>query len=599
MNKDIYIEAIKNSNCAFAYHKAVFDKNGKMVDYIFLDVNEAFEKFTGLKKENIINKRFVGDISKIISQTKDYAMTWVKQNEKVFTEKKAIEFEYFFKGINKHFEVKAYSTDEECFVTLFADKTIEKKIQEMAKYFGENLGESIDYHRITELAQEITGAEIAAFNLFDGDGKDFTTLALIAKPDAIKQGESIFNRKIVGKKWLHDPLREELISNNEITYFESLNQLTEGVISKKVIQVCETLFDLGETVIAKIEKDGITIGDFTLVFKKNRKIQNENFLKMYLSYVGLFIENNKAQQSIKESQKRFYALSENAPLGFVFCNREGKIQYANKKLLEIMDSKSYETIVGFNLFEMEASIESGFSAKLKKSMDNNKEITCEMSYKSVWGKETWLRVTFTPMTENDRVIGANISLDDLTEDMKTQNELRLKAEKDPLTGAYNRHALENIIPNRLEEAKEKGLISCVVLLDIDNFKAVNDKYGHGAGDKVLQYLASRIKQELRKEDIIIRVGGDEFLIYLHNIKNEECAVKFVERIFKKITVSYRLDSNIENKVDYIDISCSVGSALYPKSGKDISELMLSADKSLYIVKKSGKSNYHIGIQDFE
>ncbi|WP_422484979.1 diguanylate cyclase [Gudongella sp. DL1XJH-153] len=587
MNKNIYIEAIENSDCAFAYHKAVFDDNNKMIDYIFLDVNKSFEKETGLKKENIINKRFVRDIA----LNEEYARAWVDIYEKVIIDKKMIEFEDYSKEYNKHFKIKAYYSEENCFITLFTDKTFEKKIQEIAKYFSENMGEDVDYKKIVQLAHEITGAEVSAFNLFDDDGKNFTTVSVFAESKVIENGLRLMNQKIVGRKWAYDPAREALTAGRAITHFESLDKLTGRTISKEVVKQLITAFQLGEVVVAKIEKDGKVLGDFTLLFTKDERLENQGLLKLYLSQLGLFIEKTRILQSLKESQKRFYSLAEYAPVGFVSSNTNGEITYANKRLLEIIDSPSYEKTAKINLLEFPKLIKSGFSEKLKECIDNDREIIFEMSYESTWGRHIWVKVYLTPNKENGRVIGANIIVDDITERKEVEEELKDKVERDPLTKAYNRRAIDTILSDRLEDARDNKLSSCLAVLDVDDFKEINDEHGHRAGDKVLKYIASRIKKELREKDLIIRTGGDEFLIYLHDIREPKDALKSMDRIFNKITGKYRLDDDLGERSKTIYIRSSIGVSFYPKDGEEVIELMAKADKSLYEVKRSGKANY--------
>lgn len=589
MSKDVYKQAISSNECSFAYHKAIFDEDGKMIDYIFLDVNKAFEKMTGLKREEVINKRLVEDITK----NRSHALEWVREYEKIVYEKKSIEFEKYSKIFNRHFMVRGFYAEDDCFVTIFLDKTAEKKIQEISEYFTRNMGTEIDYDKIAQLAHEITGAEFSVFNMFDKEGKDFKTLSIWAEPSIKKKALGIINQRIVGRTWPHDPRREALTEKQTITRFDTLIQLTNGVLPDKVVLQLERIFGIGESVVARIEKDGKVLGDFNLVFKKDEKLQNENLFRVYLSQLGLFIEKTRLLKSLDESQKRFYTLAEYAPVGFISCKRDGEITYVNKKLLEIMDSPSYEATVKLNLLKFTNLVENGFSDVLKESMDKDQVMIIELPYRSLWGKEVWVKVQFTPFKDQGVVAGANIVVDDITMEKKRREELTKMAERDPLTRAYNRHALDAIIPNRLKEAEEKGLISAIAVLDLDDFKDINDNYGHRAGDKVLMYLASRIKQELRAKDLLVRTGGDEFLVYLHDLKDEGNVSGFIDRTLDKISGKYRIEDDQKVEQKNLDVSCSIGVALYPRDGESLEELMKKADQALYQVKKNGKSDYHI------
>jgi diguanylate cyclase (GGDEF)-like protein/PAS domain S-box-containing protein len=588
----VYADSISNAQCAFAYHEGVFDDAGEMVDYIFLDVNKAFEDITGLKKENIVGKRFVRDII----GDKEHGIQWVKIYERTVKEKVPIEFEEYSKENRKYFSVKAFSPENDRFVSLIMDRTIEKKLQEIVQYFIDSIGDNVDYECIAKFACDISGADYAVFNLFDKNGLDFTTVAVQGVNERFKKLSKFLGFEIVGKRWPYDPIKEEMTKGQEITIFNALHDLTGTKIPKEITLRLEKVFKIGIVAVAKIRKDGKDLGDFTLIFKKNNRFKNEELFLLYLSQLGLFLEKNRLASELNESQKMFYTLAEYAPVGFLSCNTKGTITYANKRLIELMGSPSYDTTKKINLLEFTNLTECGFSQKLKECMQNEKNIEYEFAYKSLWGKFNWLRSYFTPIKENNTVIGANIVIDDITDNKTFEYDLKEKVFRDPLTRAYNRHALENKLPSRLSEVKLKGTISCIAIVDIDNFKEINDNFGHKAGDAVLKYLATRVKKELREDDLFIRTGGDEFLIYLHDIREEKNASNFIKRIFDKITGSYRLmDENDEPYKVYV--SCSIGASFFPKDGSSVETLMAKADKALYKVKNSGKSNYQIELSD--
>lgn len=589
---NIYRDAIENSECAFAYHEAVFDDKGSMVDYIFLDVNKAFEEITGLKRENIINKRFVRDII----GDKDLGIRWAKIYEKVISENSILEFEEYSEENRKYFSVKAFSPENNRFVSLVGDKTLEKKLQEIVRYFIDNIGYNNDHESITGFACDISGADYAAFNLFDKNGLDFTTVAVQGVTNKFKKLSKFLGFEMVGKRWPYDPIKEEKTKGQEITIFDSLHDLTGSKISKEITLRLEKVFKIGIVAVAKIRKDGKDLGDFTLIFKKGNCFKNEELFLLYLSQLGLFLEKNRLASELNASQKMFYTLAEFAPVGFLSCNTKGSITYANKRLIELMGSPSYETTKNINLIDFVSLRECGFSEKLEECMTQDKIIEYEFAYKSLWGKFNWLKAYFTPIKENYLVTGSNIILDDITEKKKSEYDLKKKVFRDPLTKAYNRHALDNKLPDRLNEVKLRGLTSCIAIVDIDNFKDINDNFGHKAGDGVLKYLATRVKKELREDDLLIRTGGDEFLIYLHDIREEKNASNFIKRIFDKITGSYRLmDENGEPYKIYVN--CSIGASFFPKDGNSVETLMAKADKVLYKVKNSGKSNYLIELSD--
>ena len=117
--------------------------------------------------------------------------------------------------------------------------------------------------------------------------------------------------------------------------------------------------------MARIKKEGKTLGDFTLFFKKGKQLKNRDLLILYTSLLGLYIEKSRLDTELKTHQKMLYTLAEYAPIGFLSCDRTGKITYTNEKLLEIIDSPSAEATKEVNLLTFDKLIESGFSDKLR------------------------------------------------------------------------------------------------------------------------------------------------------------------------------------------------------------------------------------------
>lgn len=577
---NVYKEAIQKSACGFAYHAAVFDGNNRMIDYILLDVNQTFEELTGLKKENIINKRFLMDVA----QNKAQAERMVKIFEKVVNRKSSVIFDDYSEEYRRHFSIIAYSTENDRFVTLFMDKTIEIKMQEVASYFINNMDSRIDYEKIAEFAYALSRAQYVAFNLFDKKEKTYTTVAMHGATERFNKLKSL-NTDVI------DRSVPEVAKT--ITYFDSLHKYVRTAVSERRVMQVEKEFDVGNVVVTKIMKDNKILGDFTLFYKKGEKLLNPGLFQLFLSQLGLFIEKTKLEHSLRSCQSRFFVLAEYAPVGFLSCNIKGEVSYSNKKFLEIMESTSFDKTEVLNLLDTYFFKDIGFSDKLSECMQNDREITCEMTYKSIWGKDCWLRVHYNPYKENSHVVGANIVIDDITDKKIREEALKEQALHDPLTDAYNRNALDTILVNRLNESKEKQLLDCFALVDIDNFKNINENYGHEVGDRVLKYLTTRVQKELRSYDIVVRTCGDEFLIYLYDIKTEKNAQSVVERIFNKISTKYRFIDNTDGSCYSFSVSCSIGVSFYPRDGENVNELMTKANAALYKVKNKGKADYLI------
>jgi len=166
--------------------------------------------------------------------------------------------------------------------------------------------------------------------------------------------------------------------------------------------------------------------------------------------------------------------------------------------------------------------------------------------------------------------------------MRSERENAFHARHDMLTGLSNRAGLAKAFATRFgAEEAPRGL--ALVYLDLDGFKAVNDNYGHMAGDALLQLVAERLRGLVRSSDIAARIGGDEFVVLSEQTERVQLQ-RFGERIISEVSKPYELDSG-----DTLHIGASVGIALAPEHGQDMTGLMAAADAALYQAKSRGKS----------
>lgn len=167
--------------------------------------------------------------------------------------------------------------------------------------------------------------------------------------------------------------------------------------------------------------------------------------------------------------------------------------------------------------------------------------------------------------------------------MTENNILDEMASRDPLTKLLNRRSMEPHLNHVMEQARVSGTQFCVIMGDIDDFKKVNDTYGHDYGDKVLVAVSQTIRREMRSEDQLCRWGGEEFLLLIHT--NGERSIKTAERIRKAIS-----DIHIRNAAAGIDISITMtfGVSSY-MPGYNMEKLIRIADQNLYKGKKNGKN----------
>lgn len=169
--------------------------------------------------------------------------------------------------------------------------------------------------------------------------------------------------------------------------------------------------------------------------------------------------------------------------------------------------------------------------------------------------------------------------------LKEQEEAaRHAALHDLLTGLPNRALFDDRLEHGLAQARRHGWTMAVMFLDLDDFKIINDSYGHDVGDAVLQTIATRLQENLRGEDTVCRHGGDEFLYLLMEIGSEQDATSIVEKIMKAIQAPCELS------VGKLTINPSIGIAIFPKDGSTADALIKSADTAMYQAKRN-KSGY--------
>ena len=202
------------------------------------------------------------------------------------------------------------------------------------------------------------------------------------------------------------------------------------------------------------------------------------------------------------------------------------------------------------------------------------------------GKEIWcrLKITFQYDAAGNplKAIGLISNID---KEHRMIEQLKEKAEKDPLTGLYDKIAVGSLVEKYLSDCPQTK--SALVMLDIDNFKRLNDTMGHMFGDAILSEFAAAMKKELTASDIIGRVGGDEFSVFMKNIESREQVEKKAERLLDI------LQNRLGDKKDLFEISCSIGIAFSPEHGKVYSDLYEHADIALYDVKNSGKNKFAV------
>jgi diguanylate cyclase (GGDEF)-like protein len=182
---------------------------------------------------------------------------------------------------------------------------------------------------------------------------------------------------------------------------------------------------------------------------------------------------------------------------------------------------------------------------------------------------------------------------DITERKQAEEELTYMVTHDPLTGLPNRMLFNDRLTLALAQARRHKMDLAVMLLDLDNFKNVNDGFGHNVGDQLLRAVGNRLTGLLRRGDTVARVGGDEFLVLLPEIIRITDAATVTHNILEAFRKPFTLDDH------ELQITTSIGVVIYPHDGDDADTLMKHADIAMYRAKDKGRNTYQCYGQQLE
>ena len=204
------------------------------------------------------------------------------------------------------------------------------------------------------------------------------------------------------------------------------------------------------------------------------------------------------------------------------------------------------------------------------------------------GSWVWTSFSVTPLWAPGETPTQYITVvDDISERKLAEQRLNYMAHYDPLTGLGNRSFLNLRLEHAVEQARRHDMRIAVLFIDLDRFKNVNDSLGHPLGDEVLVSVARLLKQRLRQEDTLVRLGGDEFLVVLENMGAPEQAAILARDLIHCINQPLMLSGQRE-----VYVGCSIGISLFPEDANDVTQLVSNADAALYQAKRHGGNSYH-------
>ena len=300
---------------------------------------------------------------------------------------------------------------------------------------------------------------------------------------------------------------------------------------------------------------------------------------------GLDIEARKRTEQGLRVRERAMFSSVNAILITCCEGGDNKIEYVNP---------AFEQITGYTLAEIKGrnprfmrieGCDVSEHRRIHDALVHKESVRSVLRNVRKNGEVFWNDLRIDPVTNIDGEVTHFVAvINDITEARYYERRLHHLAHHDPLTGLANRTLLQDQLKQAIDHALEYGVLGALAFLDLDNFKHINDNFGHEAGDVVLQEIASRLKANMREHDTVARVGGDEFVLVINDQPSTERVADLVERIRRSV----RAPIDVAGRE--IVPGTSIGVSLFPLDGDSVDRVMRAADAAMYHAKALGKNN---------
>ncbi len=528
----------------------------------------------------------------------------IKGNYNIFLESKLKDVKNTFNSLNEAV-IELFDNDEEQIIYWFNDKA--------AKLFDIEIDKNI---------KTIISSHIWDSIYLKIKNNDFT------KNEVIEIKDNLFQLNILNSVFLENSIIKLLFTNiseianknkqienkfkflyDEAPYpYQSLDE--KGVIkdiNKKWLELTGYEKDevIGQRFSYFTDEPLDRLKDVFKIFLKEKRIENE-LLKIkkktgeiiITSFTGnistindeirthCIFKDITQEKKIEKKLKLSDIVFENTTEGIIITNERSEIISVNN---------AFTNITGYSFTEIEYK-----NPKILKSGKHDKEFYINLwnelnktgSWKGeIWNRKKngeiypeWLNLSVVK-DSNGKVLNYVALFSDITKIKDSNAKIDYLAHNDPLTNLPNRLLLKARLNKSIEKCNDLKQRLAVFFVDIDNFKIINDTYGHSIGDKIINLVAQRLQKNIRKNDTISRIGGDEFIIVIEDILEE----KNIRKIASKIILDFNEPIQLEEYL--FDTTISMGISIFPNNGLTVEDLIKQADTAMYIAKNSGRNQY--------
>jgi diguanylate cyclase (GGDEF)-like protein/PAS domain S-box-containing protein len=293
-----------------------------------------------------------------------------------------------------------------------------------------------------------------------------------------------------------------------------------------------------------------------------------------------------SEKTLAESEQRYLAILQCSPTGIFHYDSDLVITYCNERICEILGTPM-ERLVGL---EMRNLHDKRVLPALDAALQGNDGLYEGEYVTTLSGKQIWVSMACTPLRLADgRIEGGIAIVEDITSRHRSEDEIRHLAYFDPLTRLPNRRLLMDRLGHAMTTSGRSQQFGALMILDMDNFKSLNDTQGHDIGDRLLIEVAHRLLGTLRVDDTVARLGGDEYVVLVEALEqNEGSAASLAEEIAEKVRLALNQPYVLGGGETEYFSTTSIGVTLF--RGQDVSAdvLLKQADVALYQAKGAGR-----------
>ncbi|HEV7815026.1 MAG TPA: EAL domain-containing protein [Janthinobacterium sp.] len=316
--------------------------------------------------------------------------------------------------------------------------------------------------------------------------------------------------------------------------------------------------------------------------------------KYYLCGLAIDLSSRRAQQEQMLLRERALHAASNGILITRCAGRDNPIEYVNPAFERITGYAAAEVLGRDSRFMAAPGLDENERSQLRDAINERRETNVVFRNLCKNGDLFWNDLTITPVRDEQGVATHFIGvITDVTAVKQRTAHLEHRVHHDALTGLANRDLLWDRLEQALHLAQRNKSLVATVLIDLNNFKLINDTFGHKAGDDILMAVAKRMQASVRESDTVARMSGDEFVLVLVNQPSLRYTLRMIERVRAGLSRPVAFDGN------EIPVGASMGVSVFPHDGASVIELIKCADIAMYHAKGSGTSDVHFFSSDMK